>query len=111
MLFGFIDRIRTTDEGFSAIYAHGSVSSGGFTVFRLHGTSMTTLIDFEVESASNPMPPHSTSRTIQIENTRCTISGTVDADERAALLAAGLDPARAAEHFCRQDWVGRTYVH
>ncbi len=109
-LFGFPYRTATTDEGFTALYAHASAISGGYTIFRLVGDRVVELLNLPVAVAS---VDHTTldenAPTIVNRNTRCQVVAPSPA-QAEALRAAGVTADGAAERFCRQSWVGRTYA-
>ena len=47
-LFGFPWRTATTEEGYTALYAHSSAASGEYTMFRLAGDRVVRLLNLPV---------------------------------------------------------------
>jgi len=109
-LFGFPYRMATTDEGFTALYAHASAASGGYTIFRFDGDRIVGLLALPVAVADFPTASlDGTGPTIVNRATRCRLV-TPNAEQTQALRAAKVSADGAAERFCRQGWVGRTYA-
>lgn len=108
-LFGFPWRTATTDEGFTALYAHGSAVSGGYTIFRLVGDRVVGLFSLPVAVAGSPgVSLDGAGPVVTNRNTACR-AGTPTAAQAQALGEAGVTAAGYGERLCRQAWVGRTY--
>lgn len=108
-LFGIPWRTATTEEGYTALYAHSSAASGAYTIFRLAGDRVVRLLNLPVAvvgSADTSLGgdgPVVTDR-----NTSCRAVAPTPAQAQA-LGEAGVTAAGYGERLCRQDWVGRTY--
>ncbi|MBS4102155.1 hypothetical protein KFZ73_13015, partial [Tsukamurella paurometabola] len=108
-LFGFPSRVATTDEGFSAMYAHSSAVSGVYTIFRFDGDRVVELLDLPVAAAgAGATPSDGNGPVVTNDRTNCRAVQATPEQARA-LGQAGVTVAGVGEHFCRQDWVGRTY--
>lgn len=108
-LFGFPGRVATTDEGFSAIYAHSSAVSGVYTVFRFDGDRVVELLDVPVAAASvDAQPSDGEGPIIRNGGTNCR-AVRPEPQQAAALRAAGVAAADPGAQFCRQGWIGSTY--
>ncbi|MCS3778689.1 hypothetical protein [Tsukamurella ocularis] len=109
-LFGFPWRTATTDEGFTALYAHGSAASGGYTIFRLVGDRVVGLFSLPVAVAgSRGVSLDGAGPIVTNRNTACRAETPTPAQARA-LGDAGVTAAGYGERLCRQAWVGRTYA-
>lgn len=108
-LFGFPGRVATTDEGFTAMYAHSSAVAGVYTVFRFVGDRVVPLLDIPVAAAEvNGQPIDGEGPVIPSGGANCR-AVQPSLVEAAALREAGVTVDGVGARFCRQAWVGRTY--
>lgn len=108
-LFGFPERVATTDEGFSAIYAHSSAARGVYTVFRFDGDRVVELLNVPVAAAvANAEPGDGTGPVIRNGQTNCR-AVQPSPRQASALREAGVTVVGVGERLCRQRWVGGTY--
>ncbi|MFI1917665.1 hypothetical protein [Nocardia sp. NPDC020380] len=114
-MFGFPQGVQQTVDGFIAIYTHGGAGSGVVTLYRFVDDKLVTLAVLDVEASADPYHPQwqtngSAKCALDRTSGRTDVTdGRAMADRNAALVAAGIDPATAEEHFCSEPWVGDLY--
>lgn len=109
-LFGFPWRTATTEEGFTALYAHASAASGGYTIFRLVGDRIVGLFSLPVAVAGSPdIDLDGSGPVVTNRNTACRAK-TPTPEQARALGDAGVTATGYGDRLCRQAWVGRTYA-
>ncbi|OLO99858.1 hypothetical protein BVU76_23535 [Mycolicibacterium porcinum] len=112
-LFGFRQFYRTP-EGFFGNYAHSGAGAGSVTLYRWDADTLAEAVVLDVQVPEWPKRPEDTRQWIRNGSTDCTL-GDADyppgalATRTAAMRAAGVDPATAAQQFCTQPWVATLY--
>lgn len=112
-LFGFRQFYRTP-EGFFGNYAHSGAGAGVVTLYRWNGDELAEAVMLDVQVPEWPKSRNDTREWIRNGNVVCTLAdddyppGAL-ATRTAAMKAAGIDPATAAQQFCTQPWVATIY--
>ncbi|OBF86730.1 hypothetical protein A5791_20125 [Mycobacterium sp. 852002-51163_SCH5372311] len=112
-LFGF-RRFYQTTEGFFGNYAHSSVTSGTVQLYRWVDDKLVEVALLDMQVASTRPDPDSRHDWVRNGNVLCRLNNDdypegSRAARTAALQAAGIDPATAAQRFCTQRWVASIY--
>ncbi|BBZ15136.1 hypothetical protein [Mycobacterium branderi] len=112
-IFGF-RRFYQTPEGFFGNYAHSSAASGVVTLYQWVDNKLVEVALLDVQVSGRENAPGDDHDWVLNGNTECRLStadyppGAREA-RMAALRAAGIDPATAAQRFCTQPWVATIY--
>jgi hypothetical protein len=112
-LFGF-RRFYQTPEGFFGNYAHSSAASGTVQLYRWVDDKLVEVALLDMQVASTRPEPDSRQDWVRNGNVLCALNNDdypegSRAARTAALQAAGIDPATAAQRFCTQPWVASIY--
>jgi hypothetical protein len=112
-LFGF-RRFYQTAEGFFGNYAHSSAASGTVQLYRWADDKLVDVALLDMQVASTRPDPDSGHDRVRNGNVLCRLNNDdypegARAARTAALEAAGIDPATAAQRFCTQAWVASVY--
>jgi hypothetical protein len=112
-VFGF-RRFYQTPDGFFGNYAHSSAASGTVQLYRWVDDKLAEVALLDMQVAE--MAPGADSRHdwVRNGNVLCALNDDdypvgAHAARTAALRAAGIDPATAAQRFCTQPWVASIY--
>jgi hypothetical protein len=112
-LFGF-RRFYQTAEGFFGNYAHSSAVAGTVQLYRWVDDKLVDVALLDMQVASPRPDPDSRHDRVRNGNVLCGLDNDdypegARAARTAALQAAGIDPATAAQRFCTQAWVASVY--
>lgn len=112
-LFGF-RRFYQTPEGFFGNYAHSSAASGTVQLYRWVDDKLADVALLDMQVADMRPDPYSQHDWVRNGNVLCGLNNDdypagARAARTAALQAAGIDPATAAQRFCTQSWVASIY--
>jgi hypothetical protein len=112
-LFGFRSFYQTA-EGYFGNYAHSSAASGTVQLYRWVDDKMVEVALLDMQVASTQPDPDSRHDWVRNGNVLCGLNNDnypegSRAARTAALQAAGIDPATAAQRFCTQPWVASIY--
>lgn len=112
-LFGF-RRFYQTTEGFFGNYAHTSAASGTVQLYRWVDDKLVEVALLDMQVAEMRPQPESQHDWVRNGNVLCGLDDDdypagARAARTAALQAAGIDPATAAQRFCTQPWVASIY--
>jgi len=112
-LFGF-RRFYQTAEGFFGNYAHSSAASGTVQLYRWVDDKLVEVALLDMQVAETRPDPDPERDWVRNGNVLCGLNtddypAGARAARTAALQAAGIDPATAAQRFCAQPWVASIY--